>query len=555
MNSSKSMEASVIKIKYNAIKLRNIKYFNIGSFLLISKMIVKKYLLNISYFKTRFHKNNMLHASNYQYEHFRLTDQQYIGTSKIILEILVQSKEAIIIINEYLNRKHYYLKKGKNKIEVFINALERGENVLAYKGKIRIRYLSFCKSIHSDESDTSNSYVLLIRIGDNYLQAAVQYLNNSLVEYPLNSPFKNSCYAIYDYDNQCYRMSYWLWSDAPIVYALLKLSEKDSINKHFYISLASKIGDTLLRNRILDKNDSNYGALVSRYRYLGSADNSFDCLLGVNDTSFAVKWALLSLYEYTGLIKYLNASEIALDWVVKVIYENEFVPSHFYHEKGKKEEGCFIDTGFTTEGLAEYNKIIINKKNEVYNDAINFFMRRFLKQFQLKNGFYGQYYSIKNGVTNKLFTRGLGWVLEGLIASYKETNNHDYLDAATSLGELLIMEQEIDGSWPYLLGYICPSKSVKKYSGKCEKATALLGYLFIELYKLTNNKKFIHGSKKAIAWCERNMNLENGKGYGGIASKSLASGITGLPFIKTATGYANAFYIISKLMLEELEDL
>ncbi|MGD0020762.1 MAG: hypothetical protein ABSC54_00520 [Smithellaceae bacterium] len=545
----------MIKIKYSAVKLINIKYFNVGSFLLISKMMVKKYLFNISNIKTRFDKKNMLQLSNYRYQHFRLTDQQYTGTSKVILEIVVQSKEAIIIINEYLNRKHYYLKKGKNKIEVPITALEQGENVLAYKGKIKIKYLSFCKLMHSNESDISNNNVLLIHIGDNYLQAAVQYINNSLVEYPLHSPFKNSCYAIYDYDNQCFRMSYWLWSDAPIVYALLKLSEKDSINKHFYISLASKIGDTLLRNQILDKKDSNYGALVSRYRYLGSADNSFDCLLGVNDTSFAVKWALLSLYKHTGLIEYLNASKIALDWVVKAIYENEFVPSHFYHEKGKREDGCFIDTGFTTEGLAEYNRIIIDKKNVVYSNAINFFMRRFLKQFQLKNGFYGQYYSFKNGISHKLFTRGHGWVLEGLIASYKETKNHNYLNAATSLGELLILEQEIDGSWPYLLGYVYPLTSVKKYSGKCEKATALLSYLFIELYKLTNNNKFIYCSKKAIAWCERNMNSENGKGYGGIASKNLASGITGLPFIKTATGYANAFYIISKLMHEELEAL
>jgi hypothetical protein len=549
------MEDTAIKIKYSELKLKNTKYFNIASSLLIFKIAVKKYLLNILNFKTYFDKKNKLQSLNYRYQHFKITGQQYIGTSKIILEIVVRSKEAIIIINEYLNRKHYYFKKGKNKIEVPINMLEQGENILAYKGKIKIKYLSFYKSKYHDKLDIPDNNALSINYGDHYLQAAVQYLHNSLVKYPLNSPFRNSCYTIYDYDNECFRMSYWLWCDAPIVYAFLKLSEKDSFNKSLYVSLASKIGDTLLRNSIEDKKDKNYGALVSRYKYSGGTDNSFDCLLGVNDTSFVVKWALLPLYVYSGLDKYLTASEIALNWVVKAIYENKFVPSHFYYEKNKWEDGCFIDTGFTSEGLAEYNKIFINKKNEVYNNAIDFFMNRFLKQFQLRNGFYGQNYSIEKGVTSTLFTRGLGWVIEGLVASYKETKNNDYLDAATRLGELLIAEQEPDGSWALLLGNVYPQKSVKNYSGICEKATALLGYLFIELYKLTNNEKYIQCSKKAVGWCERNMCLESGQGYGGIASKNLRSGIIGLPFIKTATAYANAFYIISKLMLEELDVL
>jgi hypothetical protein len=43
------------------------------------------------------------------------------------------------------------------------------------------------------------------------------------------------------------------------------------------------------------------------------------------------------------------------------------------------------------------------------------------------------------------------------------------------------------------------------------------------------------------------MAAEAGNGYGGIRARSLASGITGLPFLMTATGYANAFYILAKL--------
>ena len=46
------------------------------------------------------------------------------------------------------------------------------------------------------------------------------------------------------------------------------------------------------------------------------------------------------------------------------------------------------------------------------------------------------------------------------------------------------------------------------------------------------------------------METEPGPGFGGIAAESLSSGITGLPFLKVATGYANAYYVIARGMVE-----
>lgn len=65
-------------------------------------------------------------------------------------------------------------------------------------------------------------------------------------------------------------------------------------------------------------------------RYYGKADYSFHCLLGMNDTSYSVKWALLPLYEYTKDKRYLAAAAKALDWVEKNLYALEYVPSHYY---------------------------------------------------------------------------------------------------------------------------------------------------------------------------------------------------------------------------------
>lgn len=54
--------------------------------------------------------------------------------------------------------------------------------------------------------------------------------------------------------------------------------------------------------------------------------------------------------------------------------------------------------------------------------------------------------------------------------------------------------------------------------------------------------------ERALAWCESHMWREADPGFGGIWSASLSSGITGLPYLKVATGYANAYYILGKLL-------
>lgn len=49
----------------------------------------------------------------------------------------------------------------------------------------------------------------------------------------------------------------------------------------------------------MEKENKHFGALVSRYRYCRNTNKPFDCLLGPNDSSFIIKWALLPLYSYT----------------------------------------------------------------------------------------------------------------------------------------------------------------------------------------------------------------------------------------------------------------
>jgi hypothetical protein len=115
-------------------------------------------------------------------------------------------------------------------------------------------------------------------------------------------------------------------------------------------------------------------------------------------------------------------------------------------------------------------------------------------------------------------------------------------------------QQNKDGSWSYVLGYDgWPNPADKEGTGICEKGTSVLAYFLLELYQINQDKGFLDAADRALAWCEQNMSQEAGLGYGGINAKSLNSGITGLPYLTTATGYGNAFYILAKLKRMELE--
>ena len=85
-------------------------------------------------------------------------------------------------------------------------------------------------------------------------------------------------------------------------------------------------------------------------------------------------------------------------------------------------------------------------------------MDRFLKQFSLGDGYYGQNYIWKKGVDDRLFTRGHGWVLEGLLSCIRATGEENYKKEAKKLIENLMEIQKPDGSFSYLMGYGRPKR-------------------------------------------------------------------------------------------------
>lgn len=457
---------------------------------------------------------------NCSYYFFKIPEKVFQRTEFFEIKIF-SKKDSFFTLNYYKNKKKYILKKGEFAIRVEKKEIDVNENILSFdKSSFVISVISVLKEkrdIYEKEE------FKLDFIKDQKIQAAIKFI--------LRLRIKDNFYCIYDKDNLTPRMSYWFWNNAPLVSLFLKLADQ----KKEFEKLAFSIGDIFLTRQL--KEGENKGALLSRYVYYGNRSMSFESLYGPNDTSFIVKWALFPLYNYTKDKKYLISSLGALDWVAFVIREKGIVPSHYYYERKKWESKTFIDAGFTPEGFVGSTGHL--------REATEF-IDLFVKKYKSKKGFY---------VSNrKIFSRGQAWVLEGLIASYKLSGKNRYLQEAEKLADLMMSYQNKNGSWLYFLGinflkFIILSKS-KRLWGECEKTTAILGYFLIDLYKITKKEKYLKSSLNALNWCEENMDLNmQSDSYGGIFSRNVFSGIIDLPFGNIATGYANAFYVLSKIEL------
>jgi len=484
---------------------------------------------------------------NYEYFFFKIGAEEYDTLQSIEISLDVYSKTAKVVINEYIAESPCFMTEGMDQtLKVLPDFLEKGENIIAYKGQIRIKSIVLRKDNHRYPSQTAGH----IKEDDPYANA-MEFLLNSRIKKPDTSQFAGSCYCIYDYTNQCFRMPCWLWSDAPTVSVMLDTIKSGRYPEYHaqMEQLARDICKVIMHTQILDKKEETYGAYVSRYRYYAHSDYSFHKLLGPNDTSFTVKWAILPMYEYTGEGKYRNSAELALDWVAQVSRTMSFIPSHYYFESKVWEDRAFVDTGFCVEGFQKYDALVPEGK---YSELIKMIMDRYIEQFRLENGFYGQNYVPGKGVDHNLFARGQAWALEGLLACVRGgINTAEYLKEAKSLADKLIENQNIEGSWSWSMGNYEPDDETKAGTGLCEKATGVLAYMLAELYILDGRleERYLLSAKRAIEWCENHMMLDKEEGYGGIASESIASGITGLPFLNTATGYANAFYLLAKGVL------
>lgn len=520
----------------------------------LKKIELKKYFSLIIFFRETigffFHiKKRLKNIRNdkIKYIFFKLPESILNCSDPCILQI-ESNCESSISLNEFNGGIKIELKKGKNTLNIKRKEFLNEENVLSLKNNNSIKSITFLDRLsNSKKNDNKILELKLDEISDNYLKLAIKFLINSRIN-DKNNKYNGSFYSIYDYDNSCYRMSYWMWDKAILVKTFLSISNLASESEKIkLIKIADELANIFTKNQ--SKETEIAGCFFSRKRHYGKADNHFETLYGPNDTSFILYWAMIPIYLKTKNKLYLKTIEEATEWLSRCVEKFLVPPSHYYLERSTWEKTTFVDAGFTPQGLGEYC-LKIDKKTKYIKSAENFILN-FKNTFKTNSGFYIEPEFKKQTI----FSRGQGWVLEGLISLYELTKNKKYLNESIELANLLCKFQNKNGSWDFsLLTYRKNGTFYRnKLRGECEKATTVITYHLYKLFLITNNNLYEKSATKAVKWCEKNMTVYGSNGIGGIFSRNISSGIVGLPFQKVATVYANAFYVLTKILMNKNE--
>ncbi|MEO6245696.1 MAG: glycoside hydrolase family 88 protein, partial [Opitutaceae bacterium] len=178
------------------------------------------------------------------------------------------------------------------------------------------------------------------------------------------------------------------------------------------------------------------------------------------------------------------------------------------------------------------------------------YMDALRRRFEQPDGLWARRYDFSPArtVPNQRHTRGDGWAMEGLIASYELTKDAKYRDLAVKMAAHLLAAQHSDGSWSYAFDQ--PAAAV----GLSEKGTALWSLLFYRLHALTRDPAHLRAARRALTWCLENQYTgPDREGHGGIIGITFQSGVTYRAWFPLACSYTSAFFGLAAL--EELKFL
>lgn len=144
------------------------------------------------------------------------------------------------------------------------------------------------------------------------------------------------------------------------------------------------------------------------------------------------------------------------------------------------------------------------------------------------------------------FTKSFGYCVEGLLEVHQALPNEGFLEQAEKISNIVLEGQLEDGSWA-----VRWDRSEKDV-GKTDKGTALWALLFMRLYKLTKNEKYLIAGKKAMDWCVQHQYFgDDVIARGGIVGRAWTSGIVYRHWFDMITTYTMAFF--GSAIVESLE--
>lgn len=365
------------------------------------------------------------------------------------------------------------------------------------------------------------------------------------------SPTSGGLYLFYDLDAATYRSSYWVWGAGPAVKALLEAEKIPAIaaryGKGVLTQRADQIGRSSLALRILDPKHPAYGVPVSRWRRALELEMGFEHCASTSDGNFLSGWAWLPLYRATGDKAYLEAATLLADSTARLMKQYGLIPQDYYLDRDEWSEQTIDESGFGVEGLAE---LFAEMHDVRYKTEAQEYMQQHLKKLQRDDGLWERGWNRRTGVMTTIrMTRGMGWAMEGLLATHRVVPEGNYLALARRMADQMLVWQTPAGCWNFIA-----DQPVAKV-GISEKGTALWSYLLYKLYQATNDKKYLTAARKALTWCIENQYTgPDPEAHGGIVgiTEHSAVGAGHRPWFPVSCAYTSGFFALAVLEEQEL---
>ncbi|NKB69014.1 MAG: hypothetical protein GKR89_18250 [Candidatus Latescibacteria bacterium] len=383
------------------------------------------------------------------------------------------------------------------------------------------------------------------------LAATVDYVLNSQNTNAF-SPTLNGLYLFYDLAAKTYRNANWIWSWGPAVKLLLEYAKSDARNKahskDHLVAKADAIGMTSTRFQIDNPGHVTDGLGSPRWQteHRSGAPGEFgyvELISGGADANFLAGWAWIPLYEKTGNEHYLACARKLAESTSRLINQYDIIPQDYISEIGDWTDRTVNESVFGMEGLSELYRVTREEEHRSIGET---YIEQHINKLLREDGLWDFGYSTRTGERPLIKnTRGMGWVMEGLLASHRMMPEGKYLALADRLADHII-------EWQHPSGYFtCVFDRPSDKVGIDDKSTPLWSLLLYRLYKHTHGQKHLDAARRALHWCVDNLYTDSDcHAQGGLVGINNFSGVSYRRWFPLTCLYSSAF--LGLALLEEM---
>ena len=388
---------------------------------------------------------------------------------------------------------------------------------------------------------------------DSALESTVGYILNSQ-NTNVVSPTRDGLYLFYDLAAKTYRNANWIWSWGPAVKLLLEYSRLDTLPKSYtrddLVARADAIGMTSTRFQIDRPGHITDGLGCPRWQtdHRSAVRGEFgyvELISGGADSNFLSGWAWIPLYEATGNEHYLACGRKLAETTGRLIDQYDIIPQDYISEISDWTDLTINESVFGMEGLSELYRVTGEAEHRRIGET---YIEQHVDKLARDDGLWDFGYWTETGerwlVKN---TRGLGWAMEGLLASHRMMpDGGRYLGYAERLADNIIQSQHPSGLWT------CVFDRPVEEVGVDDKSTPLWSLLLYRLHSYTKNEVHLDAARRALHWCVDNLYTgDDLHARGGIVGVNNFSGVSYRRWFPLTCLYSSAF--LGLAILEEMK--